>query len=176
MCKGVIYSATIKDAKKLVAYLERRRFKKVFLYHSELSVAERKSNLEAFIKSGVGIMIATTSFGEGLDYDFIRFVLCYHVPSNTCELVQMFGRAGREGDPSFCGVLVDPCGIAIRRGLINKSSSSESEAHRKFLLSEFNRLLGVLRGDTCLRSSMLDSFGEDPTKLSPCCSICDPVC
>jgi len=171
LSKGVIYVATIRDAKRLVSYLQKRRFKNVSVYHSEMEPADKRDNLDAFIKCTSGIMVATTSFGEGLDYDFIRFVICYHVPSNMCEMVQLFGRAGRSGAPSFCGVLVDGAGIEIRRGLLNGSADL-----KKFLLSEFEDLLDTLRGDCCLRNSMLSFFGENTSKhTSPCCSVCDPL-
>lgn len=92
----------VNDLKTLRAYLkllgDRAR-----PYHSKtmhLSNEERHANAEWFASTPGAILIATKAFGLGADVPDIRNVVVTYVPDDLPDLVQMIGRAGRDGEPA----------------------------------------------------------------------------
>jgi ATP-dependent DNA helicase RecQ len=71
-------------------------------YHAGMEAAERTRVQEAFVGDEVGVVVATTAFGMGIDKPDIRLVLLYNLPGSLEDYVQMVGRAGRDGAASRC--------------------------------------------------------------------------
>jgi ATP-dependent DNA helicase RecQ len=71
-------------------------------YHAGMEAAERTAVQEAFVADELGVVVATTAFGMGIDKPDIRLVLLYNLPGSLEDYVQMVGRAGRDGAPSGC--------------------------------------------------------------------------
>lgn len=72
-------------------------------YHSDtrrLSRDQRHVNAEWFASTPGAILIATKAFGLGADVPDIRNVVVTYVPDDLPDLVQMIGRAGRDGQPA----------------------------------------------------------------------------
>lgn len=92
----------VNDLKTLRAYLkllgDRAR-----PYHSKtmhLSNEERHANAEWFDTTPGAILVATKAFGLGADVPDIRNVIVTYIPDDLPDLVQMIGRAGRDGQPA----------------------------------------------------------------------------
>lgn len=92
----------VNDLKTLRAYLkllgDRAR-----PYHSKtmhLSNEERHANAEWFATTPGAILVATKAFGLGADIPDIRNVVVTYIPDDLPDLVQMIGRAGRDGEPA----------------------------------------------------------------------------
>lgn len=92
----------VNDLKTLRAYLkllgDRAR-----PYHSKtmhLSNEERHANAEWFATTPGAILIATKAFGLGADVPDIRNVIVTYIPDDLPDLIQMIGRAGRDGQPA----------------------------------------------------------------------------
>lgn len=92
----------VNDLKTLRAYLhhfgDRAR-----PYHSKtkcLSRDQRHANAEWFASTPGAILVATKAFGLGADIPDIRNVIVTYVPEDLADLVQMVGRAGRDGEPA----------------------------------------------------------------------------
>lgn len=72
-------------------------------YHSDverLTRDERHANAEWFATTPGAILVATKAFGLGADVSDIRNVIVTYVPDELPDLVQMVGRAGRDGQPA----------------------------------------------------------------------------
>ncbi|EEW2424727.1 DEAD/DEAH box helicase [Escherichia coli] len=92
----------VDSIKMLYAYLnelgERAR-----PYHSDverLSRDQRHANAEWFARTPDAVLVATKAFGLGADIHDIQNVIVTYVPEDLADLVQMIGRAGRDGQPA----------------------------------------------------------------------------
>lgn len=74
-------------------------------YHGKFrSKQEREKNLQLFLSGKVPVLVATKAFEVGVDIPDIRFVICFNVPSSLSNLLQQWGRAGRDGLPAYCAL------------------------------------------------------------------------
>ncbi|HEM6696302.1 TPA: ATP-dependent DNA helicase RecQ [Citrobacter koseri] len=72
-------------------------------YHSDverLSRDQRHANAEWFASTPGAVLVATKAFGLGADISDVRNVIVTYVPEDLPDLVQMVGRAGRDGQPA----------------------------------------------------------------------------
>lgn len=72
-------------------------------YHSDaerLTRDERHANGAWFANTPGAVLVATKAFGLGVDISGVRNVIVTYVPEDLPDLVQMVGRAGRDGQPA----------------------------------------------------------------------------
>jgi ATP-dependent DNA helicase RecQ len=120
---GIVYSALIKDLEHLHGELRRRGLESL-VYHGKLSPDERRSMQERFMRSERDVVLATNAFGMGVDKADIRFVIHAQIPRTLESLAQEIGRAGRDGDPSWCELFYFPEDIAIQQRFIEWANPS----------------------------------------------------
>lgn len=120
---GIVYSALIKDLEALHVELQRRGIDSL-VYHGRLSVEERRDMQERFMGSKDALVLATNAFGMGIDKADIRFVLHAQVPRTLEAWTQEVGRAGRDGQPSFCELVYLEEDLAIQQNFIGWANPS----------------------------------------------------
>lgn len=74
-------------------------------YHAGLKSEDRTAIQNAFMSSPDSVIVATIAFGMGIDKSNIRYVYHYNLPKGLESYSQEIGRAGRDGEPSFCEML-----------------------------------------------------------------------
>ena len=74
-------------------------------YHAGLKSDDRTAIQNAFMISPDSVIVATIAFGMGIDKSNIRYVYHYNLPKGLESYSQEIGRAGRDGEPSFCEML-----------------------------------------------------------------------
>ena len=77
-------------------------------YHAGMETDQREMIQQSFIESSDGIVVATIAFGMGIDKSNIRYVYHFNPPKSLESYAQEIGRAGRDGKPSVCELLLMP--------------------------------------------------------------------
>ncbi|HJT33194.1 MAG TPA: ATP-dependent DNA helicase RecQ, partial [Pirellulales bacterium] len=77
-------------------------------YHAGMNDDVRAEVQDWFMQCRSGVVVATIAFGMGVDKADIRHVFHYNLPKSLENYSQEIGRAGRDGLPSTCEMLVCP--------------------------------------------------------------------
>jgi len=131
---GIVYSALIKDLERLHGELARRGIR-ALVYHGKLSPDERRRMQDRFMSSERDVVLATNAFGMGVDKEDIRFVLHAQMPKTLEAWTQEVGRAGRDGQPSFCEMLYFDEDVAIQQDFVKWANPT-----RAYLVGVFETL------------------------------------
>ncbi len=95
-------------------------------YHAGLKDEVRSATQEWFMAADRAIVVATIAFGMGVDKADIRAVYHYNLPKSLENYSQEIGRAGRDGRPALCRMLVCPDDLNVLENFIYGDSPDES--------------------------------------------------
>jgi ATP-dependent DNA helicase RecQ len=75
---------------------------KILKYHGGMQLEEKNENQDKWMTTKGALMIATSAFALGIDYPKVRHVFIVGSAYGLDNLIQMWGRAGRDGLKSYC--------------------------------------------------------------------------
>ena len=174
---GIIYCATRKTVESVCEELNRRGVSAT-CYHAGLEDGERRQNQEDFVYDRRRVMVATNAFGMGIDKSNVGFVVHYNMPKNLESYYQEAGRAGRDGESADCVLLFSGGDVQTAKFLIRNSNENEdlSETERGQVLrrdlERLDRMVGYCKTTGCLRSYILEYFGEKNIGACGNCGNC----
>lgn len=174
---GIVYCATRKSVESVCKELRSVGISAT-RYHAGLTPEERSKNQEDFVYDRKRVMVATNAFGMGIDKSNVSFVLHYNMPKNLENYYQEAGRAGRDGERAECILLFSLGDVQTAKYFIQNSHDNDeltpeqAEAAARRDRERLDVMVGYCKTTRCLRSYLLDYFGEHHTGGCGNCSNC----
>jgi ATP-dependent DNA helicase RecQ len=171
----IVYVPTRKLTEKIASDLTKKGIKTTF-YHGGMTKKQKDKSHQEFINGDITVIVATISFGMGIDKADIRHVINYGVPSDLESYYQEIGRAGRDGIISKATIYYDDGDFSTASYLISTGNPTQVDVKTRGL----NILSNYLNEKNMCRQQMIDYYfksgefaTEDDVKDIPKCNMCD---
>lgn len=172
---GIVYCRTRENVER-IAYGISKQGITAAAYHAGLKAAERIRTQEDWMAGKYLIICATNSFGMGVDKASVRFVVHWDVPQNIAAYYQESGRAGRDGEQSYCRVYYSRDDVKSIQFLLqidlNKCKDSYKQNLAQRAITNFDEIVSYCEMINC-RHKLFSKFFGDP---DPVCNLQCDVC
>jgi ATP-dependent DNA helicase RecQ len=157
---GIIYVGTRAKADEIVEVLTDSDIKAV-VYHAGMDASSRDWVQEQFMKGEARVVVATNAFGLGINKKDVRFVIHHDLPGTIEAYYQEAGRAGRDGEPSFCLLFYNKQDRYLREFFIKGDNPDP-----RIILEIYDFLLRRVGLELDPNSSILITYAEIAQNLS----------
>ncbi|KAG8405599.1 hypothetical protein J3459_022583 [Metarhizium acridum] len=168
---GIIYTISRDECESLAASL-REEGVGARPFHAKLTKEVKEETLNRWINNepGYDIIVATTAFGMGIDKNNVRFVVHWRIPKSFEGYYQEAGRAGRDGNASYCFLYYSREDLERVMRMIRSDSKEGSNLEAR--LRSLQALAAYCENiDSCRHAQICKYFGDSS---SPACDFaCD---
>nr|XP_013799548.1 PREDICTED: ATP-dependent DNA helicase Q5 isoform X4 [Apteryx mantelli mantelli] len=174
---GIVY-CRMRDVCDQLAIELSYRGVKAKAYHAGLKAADRTSVQNEWMEEKIPVIVATISFGMGVDKANVRFVAHWNIAKSMAGYYQESGRAGRDGKPSCCRLYYsrndrDQVSFLIKKELSKiqekKGSLKESD---KAVMTAFDAVVNFCEELGCRHAAIAKYFGDVTPPCNKCCDYC----
>lgn len=173
---GIIYCRTRENVERVAMGVSRQGVGAI-AYHAGLKGSERVDVQEKWMRGEYPVIVATNSFGMGVDKASVRFVIHWDVPQNVAAYYQESGRAGRDGLKSYCRLYYGRDDVKSIRFLLqndmNRSRASSCSGKQEMAqraMKNFDEIVTFCEMLQC-RHKLFSNYFGDPTP--ECVDKCD---
>ncbi|XP_038184199.1 ATP-dependent DNA helicase Q5 isoform X3 [Arvicola amphibius] len=173
---GIVYCRTREACDQLAIELSSRGVK-AKAYHAGLKVSERTQVQNEWMEEKVPVIVATISFGMGVDKANVRFVAHWNIAKSMAGYYQESGRAGRDGKQSWCRLYYsrddrDQVNFLIRKEIAKLQEKRGNKASDKAALLAFDALVTFCEELGCRHAAIAKYFGDSPPACAKGCDHC----
>nr|XP_020513059.1 ATP-dependent DNA helicase Q5 isoform X1 [Labrus bergylta] len=157
---GIVYCRT-RDGCETVAHQLTKLGVLSKPYHAGLKTADRTEAQNEWMQGKVPVIVATISFGMGVDKANVRFVAHWNLAKSLASYYQESGRAGRDGLPSSCRTYYSPkdkeqLNFLIRKEVVRKQAKRGTEKESdKTAITDFEAMVSFCMQEAFRLSSLL---------------------
>lgn len=168
---GIIYTISRDECESLAAALREEGIG-ARPFHARLPKDVKQDTLTRWINNeqGCNIVVATTAFGMGIDKNNVRFVVHWRLPKSFEGYYQEVGRAGRDGNASYCFLYYSREDLERVNRMIASDAKNDdnNDARRKSLQA---LAFYCENTDSCRHAQICRYFGD--TEVPDCDYACD---
>ncbi|XP_055431123.1 ATP-dependent DNA helicase Q5 isoform X2 [Bubalus kerabau] len=173
---GIIYCRTREACEQLAIELSYRGVN-AKAYHAGLKAPERTLVQNEWMEEKVPVIVATISFGMGVDKANVRFVAHWNIAKSMAGYYQESGRAGRDGQPSWCRLYYsrsdrDQVSFLIRKEVAKLQEKRGNKASDKAAVLAFDALVAFCEESGCRHAAIAKYFGDSPPACTKGCDCC----
>ncbi|CAL9693772.1 unnamed protein product [Knipowitschia caucasica] len=174
---GIVYCRT-REGCETVAHQLTKLGMSAKPYHAGLNAGDRTEAQNDWMQGKVVVIVATISFGMGVDKANVRFVAHWNLAKSLGSYYQESGRAGRDGLPSSCRTYYSAkdkeqiyflIQQEVSRRQKKRGSMKESD---KAAIKDFEAMVKFCEQEGCRHATVSKFFGDQPPKCAGSCDFC----
>ncbi|KAG8446356.1 hypothetical protein GDO86_013987 [Hymenochirus boettgeri] len=174
---GIVYCRTRDSCEEVAVQLTQRGVISK-AYHAGLKAGDRVTTQNEWMDGTVPVIVATISFGMGVDKANVRFVAHWNIAKSMAGYYQESGRAGRDGKEAFCRLYYsrsdrDQVSFLIKKEIAQaQAKRGDVKASDKAALAGFDTMVSFAEDNRCRHAVIAGYFGDEKPQCNKACDSC----